>query len=331
MKRANIPIFVSHLGCPNDCAFCNQRKITGKSGSVSAKDVGKTVSEWLSYIKGNAEIAFFGGSFTGIDMALQNELLSEAAKFVDGEKITGIRLSTRPDYINEKIIENLLRYKVTTVELGAQSTSDEVLSASKRGHSALQIENAARLIKSSGIDLGLQMMTHLPKATDSSDIKTCRDFIKMGPKEVRIYPTLVLKETHLCKMYERGEYSPQTLEEAVELTAVLTEEFEKAGISVIRTGLQPSDSLVEGFVAGPYHPSFGQMAQSRLILKRIFKHIDEEKPAFLNIETSERLVSKLYGLNRCNIREIDKKMKGAYKITVDKEKDGIFLGSEKIY
>lgn len=331
MKRANIPIFVSHLGCPNDCVFCNQKKITGHSGDVCGKDVESVVESWLSYIKGQAEIAFFGGSFTGIDIDLQNELLSAARKYVDGEKITGIRLSTRPDYINENIIENLLRYNVTTVELGAQSTSDEVLKAAKRGHSAKDIENASNLILESGINLGLQMMTHLPLADDEKDIKTCHDFIKMKPKEVRIYPTLVLKDTCLFEMYKKGDYTPQTLEEAVELTALLTEEFENAKISVIRTGLQPSDSLTEGFVAGPYHPAFGQMAQSRLILKRIFSYIDKTKCEFLNIRTEEKLVSKLYGQNRSNIREIDKKLNHAFKITVDKEITGIFADNEKIY
>ncbi len=331
MKRANIPVFVSHLGCPNDCVFCNQRKITGHSGYVTGKDVEETVRTWLSYIKGQAEIAFFGGSFTGIDEDIQNELLKAAEKFIDGEKITGIRLSTRPDYINGDIIENLLRHKVSTVELGAQSTSDEVLTASKRGHSAKDIENASKLINESGINLGLQMMTHLPLSNDDKDIKTCHDFIKMKPKEVRIYPTLVLEDTCLFEMYKKGEYKPQTLEEAVELTAVLTDEFENAEISVIRTGLQPSDSLTKGFVAGPFHPSFGEMAQSRLILKRIFSYIDEKKPDFLNIYAEERLLSKLLGQKRCNIIKIDEKMNHAFKITFTAYGTGIRVENKKIY
>ena len=331
MSKANIPVFVSHKGCPNDCIFCNQKRITGKSGSVTAEDVENIVTEWLSYIKGEAEIAFFGGSFTGIDINLQRELLGAAKKFVDGEKITGIRLSTRPDYINEEIIEHLLSFGVTTVELGAQSTDDEVLKASRRGHTAKDIEKASRLIKESGIKLGLQMMTHLPLADDEKDIKTCLDFIKMAPSEVRIYPTLVLKDTCLCDMYEKGEYVPQSLDDAVELTAVLAEKFEQAGIKVIRTGLQPSDSLTEGYVAGPFHPAFGEMTQSRVIYNRIVAYIDKFKPDQLSVKCEEKYKSKLFGNRRSNIRRIERYMNGLVTVTDGAEGTGIWVWKTKIY
>lgn len=331
MSKANIPVFVSHKGCPNDCIFCNQKRITGKSGDVSAMDVESTVKEWLSYIKGEAEIAFFGGSFTGIDMSLQNELLGAAKKFVDGEKITGIRLSTRPDYINEEIIENLLSYGVTTVELGAQSTDEAVLKAARRGHTAEDIKNASRLIKESGMNLGLQMMTHLPLSDEEKDIKTCGDFIALKPSEVRIYPTLVLKDTYLCDMYERGEYTPASVEEAVCLASKLTDRFEKAGIRVIRTGLQPSDSLTEGFVAGPFHPAFGEMVQSRVIFDRVIKYIDDEKPDQLSIKCEEKYISRLYGNRRSNIRKIEKYLNGLVTVFTLPEGQGIWLWDTKIY
>ena len=331
MSKANIPIFVSHKGCPNDCIFCNQKRITGKSGSVTAEDVEKTVTEWLSYVKGEAEIAFFGGSFTGIDMELQKELLGAAKKFVDGEKITGIRLSTRPDYINEEIIEHLLSFGVTTVELGTQSTDEKVLEIARRGHRAEDIINASRLIKESGMNLGLQMMTHLPGSTYEKDVKTCLDFISMGPSEVRIYPTLVLKDTYLCDMYEKGEYTPATVEEAVELTAHLTELFDKAKIRVIRTGLQPSDSLAEGYVAGPFHPAFGEMAQSRLILNRVLHYIEEEDPAQLVIYCEEKYKSRLYGQRRSNMHKIERRMNGMVTVFDSSEGSGIRLWKTKIY
>ena len=331
MSKANIPVFVSHKGCPNDCIFCNQKRITGKSGSVTAEDVENIVTEWLSYIKGEAEIAFFGGSFTGIDINHQRELLGAAKKFVDGEKITGIRLSTRPDYINEEIIEHLLSFGVTTVELGAQSTDDEVLKESRRGHTAKDIEKASRLIKESGMKLGLQMMTHLPLSDDEKDIKTCLDFIKMAPSEVRIYPTLVLKDTCLCDMYEKGEYVPQSLDDAVELTAVLAEKFEQAGIKVIRTGLQPSDSLTEGYVAGPFHPAFGEMTQSRVIYNRIVAYIDKFKPDQLSVKCEEKYKSKLFGNRRSNIRRIERYMNGMVTVTDGAEGSGIWVWETKIY
>ncbi len=331
MSKANIPIFVSHRGCPNGCVFCNQKRITGQSGSVTGNDVEKIVTEWLSYIKGEAEIAFFGGSFTGIDLEQQKELLGAAKKFVDGEKITGIRLSTRPDYINEEIIEHLLSFGVTTVELGAQSTDDDVLSASRRGHTAEDIKRASRLIKEAGMKLGLQMMTHLPLSDNEKDIKTCLDFIDMAPSEVRIYPTLVLKDTCLSDMYESGEYVPATLEEAVELTALLTDKFEKAGIKVIRTGLQPSDSLTEGYIAGPYHPAFGEMAQSRVILHRVIKYIDENKPDQLSIKCEEKYKSRLYGNRRSNIHKIERYLGGLVTVFDGEEGSGIRLWKTKIY
>ena len=331
MSKANIPVFVSHRGCPNDCVFCNQKRITGQSGSVTGEDVKKIVSEWLSYIKGEAEIAFFGGSFTGIDINQQRELLSAAKSFVDGKKITGIRLSTRPDYINEEIIEHLLSFGVTTVELGAQSTDDAVLKASRRGHTAEDIKRASRLIKDSGMNLGLQMMTHLPLSDDEKDMKTCLDFIKMAPSEVRIYPTLVLKDTCLCDMYERGEYTPATIDEAVELTAILTDKFEKSGIRVIRTGLQPSDSLTEGYVAGPFHPAFGEMAQSRVISDRIVEYIDEFKPDQLSIKCEEKYKSRLFGNRRSNIRRIERYMNGMVTVTDGAEGSGIWVWKTKIY
>ena len=331
MSKANIPVFVSHKGCPNDCIFCNQKRITGKSGSVTAKDVEKIVTEWLSYVKGEAEIAFFGGSFTGIDMALQKELLGAAKKFVDGEKITGIRLSTRPDYINEEIIEHLLSFGVTTVELGAQSTDADVLKIARRGHRAEDIIKASRLIKESGMTLGLQMMTHLPGSTYEKDVKTCLDFISMAPSEARIYPTLVLKDTYLCDMYEKGEYTPATVEEAVDITAHLTELFDEAKIRVIRTGLQPSDSLTEGFVAGPFHPAFGEMAQSRLILNRVLRYIEEEDPGQLVIYCEEKYKSRLYGQRRSNMHKIERRMDGMVTVFDSPVGSGIRLWKIKIY
>lgn len=331
MKKANIPVFVAHLGCPNDCVFCNQKRITGTDGKMTAKKCAEIIEEWLSFIKGEAEIAFFGGSFTGIDLKEQNELLSVAASYLSDKRITGIRLSTRPDYINEKITENLLKYGVTTVELGAQSTDDEVLFLSKRGHTREDIFNASRMIKEAGIDLGLQMMTGLPGSDNEKDLKTCLDFIKMAPSQVRIYPTLVLKDTCLLELYKRGEYEPQTLSEAAELTARLYDRFDSFGIKVIRTGLQPSSSLDKSFVAGPYHPSFGEIAQSRLIFLRIVNYIEKNSVDFLEISCEERLKSKLYGQKKANINELSQRLNGNVTVKDAPSGSGIQIGAEKIF
>lgn len=329
MKKANIPIFVAHRGCPNDCVFCNQRRITGTDGTMTAEKCESIIKKWLSFISGEAEIAFFGGSFTGIPIEEQNALLSVAASFVDGKKITGIRLSTRPDYIDKATAENLLRYNVTAVELGAQSTDDEVLALSHRGHTKEDIVRASGIIKSSGIKLGLQMMTHLPGSDDEKDMATCRDFIKMGPAEVRIYPTVVLRDTALYDMYKAGNYCPQSIGEAAELAARLTDEFEDAGIKVIRTGLQMSESLEEGYAAGPYHPAFGEMAKSRRILNRIIKYINENSPESITVSCEESLKSKLFGQKRENIKALEQLLK--VEVITAVKGSGIAVNGHKIY
>ncbi len=331
MSKANIPVFVPHRGCKNSCVFCNQNRITGASCDMTPKKAEKIIEKWLGFIEGEAEIAFFGGSFTGIDQEEQNALLSVADSFVDGKKIKGIRLSTRPDYIDEKIIENLLRYHVNTVELGAQSTDDEVLSLSRRGHTSKDIEKASYLIKQAGIDLGLQMMTGLPGANDEKDMKTCLDFISFGPSQVRIYPTVVLKDTYLCELYEKGEYTPQTILEAADFVACLIERFEKAKINVIRTGLQSSESLQKGYVAGPYHPSFGEIAQSRLILKRIEAFYDKKRPDVVEIHCEEKYKSRLYGQKRENMKKIEELFSCPVKVFTEEEGKGIYIDNEVIY
>lgn len=331
MSKANIPIFVPHRGCKNSCVFCNQNRITGKTDDMTPEKAEKTIEKWLEFIEGEAEIAFFGGSFTGIEKEEQNALLEVADSFVDGKKITGIRLSTRPDYIDEKIIENLLRYHINTIELGAQSTDAEVLRLSRRGHTPEDIEKASHLIKQSGIDLGLQMMTGLPGANNEKDIKTSKDFISLGPSQVRIYPTVVLRDTFLCELYERGEYTTQTISEAAELVACLIENFEKAKIRVIRTGLQSSESLEKGYVAGPYHPSFGEIAQSRLILKRIEAFYEGKSPSVISINCEEKYKSRLYGQKRENIKKIESLFSCPVRVFTEDVGKGILIDNEVIY
>lgn len=331
MKKANIPVFVAHLGCLNDCVFCNQKRITGTDGKMTAQKCAEIIEEWLPFIKGEAEIAFFGGSFTGIPLKEQSELLSVAASYLSDKRITGIRLSTRPDYIDGAVVNNLLKYGVTTVELGAQSTNDKVLSLSKRGHTRKDIFNASYVIKESGIDLGLQMMTGLPGSDNEKDLKTCLDFIKMAPSQVRIYPTLVLKDTCLLELYKKGEYKPQTLDEAADLTARLYDRFDSSGIKVIRMGLQPSESLDKSFVAGPYHPSFGEIAQSRLILIRIINYVEKNHVDFPEIFCEEKLKSKLFGQKRTNIKELYRRLNGNVLINDAPPGSGIYIGSEKIF
>lgn len=245
-KQYVIPVFVPHLGCPNDCIFCNQKTISGEQKQVTKEDVANTVEYYLSSFKEeNAyiEIAFFGGSFTGIDVEKQEELLSAAYEFIKQGKVNGIRLSTRPDYIDKEILRRLKKYKVTTIELGVQSSNDYILKRCGRGHTFEEVKNASKLIRRFGFTLGHQMMCGLPESTRLDELNTAKDLAKLKPKIVRIYPVLVLKGTKLAKEYENGEYEPLSCNQAVEICKELYYFFQSKKIQVIRMGLQNTKNI----------------------------------------------------------------------------------------
>lgn len=305
MKHKTIPVFVPHMGCPNDCSFCNQNKITGTQNTVTPIDADLQIKEALKTIPKDTdciEVGFFGGSFTGIDIELQKEFLQVAKKYKDAGKIHEIRLSTRPDYIDENILAMLCEYGVTTVELGAQSMDDRVLLLNHRGHLSSDTERAAKLIKKSGIKLGLQMMTGLYGDDDETCIKSAEKIIALNPDCVRIYPTLVLSGTYLAELYKNGEYMPQTVDEAVSLGAELKSRFDEEGILVIRIGLMASDNINPDadVVAGPYHPSIGELVKSEIYLKQILKEINTDAEILVN----EKDISAFVGNNKRNIKRL---------------------------
>ncbi len=308
MKCVNIPIFVSHRGCPFQCSFCNQQEINGECRKITASDVIRTVEEYLPTLSGKrAEIAFFGGSFTGIPVEEQEELLSAAYTYVKMGKVEGIRLSTRPDYIDEEVMARLKSYGVTAVELGAQSMDDEVLTLAGRGHSAEDVKKASRMIRESGMELGLQMMIGLLGDTPQKAKKTAEEIIKLSPKTVRIYPCLVMKNTPLEKEYSKGMYEPLSLEDAVSLTADLKEMYGESGILVIRMGLQPSESLEQSLVAGPYHPAFGELVKSRLFYRKMEEVLMETSNQEVRISCPDHLRSIVVGQRKENIRKLEEK------------------------
>jgi histone acetyltransferase (RNA polymerase elongator complex component) len=293
-----IPVFVPHEGCPNDCAFCNQRTISGKNSAPDINQAQKTIEEHLSSGKKAAQIAFFGGSFTGIDVEKQNEYLSLAQKYIISGAVESIRLSTRPDYIDSETVKRLVSYGVKNIELGAQSMDEEVLLASGRGHSACDVEKAAEIISDSNVVLGLQMMTGLPCDTPEKCMYTARRFKELGAKETRIYPTVVLRGTLLAEMYENGEYIPQSVEQAVDISAKLYRYFKDNCIEILRIGLPDSSDLRENYLAGAYHPSLGEMVISRDIRNTIEMLSAGSQ---LNIRVNPRFISKVNGNRRCNI------------------------------
>lgn len=301
----NIPIFVPHEGCPNDCAFCNQRSITGSAKAPSIEEARAVIEDYLSGGKReNNTIAFFGGSFTGIDFQKQREYLALAKEYVDMGAVSGIRLSTRPDYIDDERLALLKEYGVTNVELGAQSMDNEVLIRANRGHNSEAVYRASELIKNAGITLGLQMMTGLPLDTPEKSIKTARDFVRIGAEETRIYPTLVMKNTALAYMLTCGEYTPQSVEEAVELGAMLYEIFTENNVKVLRIGLSDSAELKENCIGGPYHPAMGELVKGRYI-RRLLENLDEGNR--LEVLAPKKYFSKIVGNKRCNALYFEEK------------------------
>lgn len=317
MRTYHIPIFVPHKGCPHDCVFCNQRHITGHTADVTSEDVSKIIESHLVTLEENsyAEAAFFGGSFTGIELSKQNELLEAAYSYVANSSIKGIRCSTRPDYIDEDILANLKKYAVSCIELGVQSTDSEVLKRSRRGHSFEDVVYASELIKESGIELGLQMMLGLPGDTKDKMIKTAKDLISLEPSCVRIYPTLVVEDTALWNMYQRGDYIPLTLEDTVDILSDIIPMFEKNNIKIIRVGLQTTDDINENTVKGPYHPAIRELAEGRIIRNIIEKNLCGN---VMEIEAPACRVSQVSGHKRCNKLYFKEKYGVELKITEDK-------------
>lgn len=299
MSHANIAIFVPHLGCPHQCTFCNQKHITGCVEQPTPQSVYDAVNASLQCGQSPeaCEIAFFGGSFTAIDREYMLKLLSAASDCVTRYGFIGIRISTRPDCINEEILKLLKEHHVTSIELGAQSMDDDVLRFNERGHNSDDVRNASILIKYFGFELGLQMMTGLYKSTYEKDRYTAKELIKLSPKSIRIYPTITLKNTALEALFKNGDYIPDDVENAAKLCSELTELFENADIKVIRIGLHSIDG--DSYVAGPWHPAFGELCDSHRFRNTIERNIKPDGIYKLTVNPSD--VSKVIGQKRANI------------------------------
>lgn len=317
-KTKIIPIFVPHLGCPNDCIFCNQKKITNVSTSMTpekAKDIIEEHLETLDSNKYSIEISFFGGTFTGIDKVDQKLLLNVALDYKESGRVEKIRLSTRPDRVDSSIIDLLKAYKVDIVELGVQSLDDEVLRASNRGHNAHDVIGAVERLKTAGFKVGIQIMPGLYKTNYLSDLKTLNQVIDLSPDFVRLYPTLVIKGTRLKELYENDDYTPLSVEKAVEFCKIAYVLFESRDINIIRMGLQPTDGISWGndVVSGPFHPAFRSLVLSSLYGDYIESVLDgnEYKNAEFNVPQS--LISFVVGQNKSNVARYKKYICGSMR------------------
>lgn len=308
-RHINIPIFIPHMGCPNTCVFCDQRRISGASGPASIESVRKIIEQSLATSSDEdfREIAFFGGSFTGIPRHEMIAYLDVAKAYMDMGAVHSIRLSTRPDYIDDEVLNILKEYHVGVIELGVQSMDDDVLARSKRGHTAADVIKAVRLMKDFGFDYGLQIMPGLPGDSLEKSMGTARKVINLGPSQVRIYPAVVLRNTEMEEMFREGSFTPLTVEEAVDWCARMVPMFRKAGIRILRLGLHSSELLKDSVVAGPFHPAFGELVEARIILKQIIKMIEDnglDRCRGIEIHTWKGALSKTLGHKQVNIKAL---------------------------
>ena len=298
MKHSNISIFIPHMGCPFNCIFCDQFKITGSDQSVTPSDVYTTLTKAYNdpcLSKNDTQIAFFGGSFTAIDRKLMVEYLSVASEFIGSGKFNSIRISTRPDFIDDDVLNILKLYNVKTIELGIQSFDDEVLKASGRGYDYKTAIDACKLISKNGFDLGIQMMCGLPGDTHEKDIATAREIVGLGCRQVRIYPVIVIRGTVLHDMYMAGQYTPLTLDAAVFTCAQLYSYFINNGVRILKIGLHTDSDAA----AGPFHPAFGELVRSKVFYNELTASINKHTRYLINVSPS--FISTAYGNKKYNL------------------------------
>lgn len=313
VKFKNIPIFVAHKGCPNNCVFCDQKKISGAKDEIDEEALRKMLSKAVEGCDASkTQIAFFGGSFTGIDRAVMEKYLSVAYEYIEKYGLNGIRLSTRPDYIDGGILGILKKYGVKTIELGVQSMDDRVLRLNERNMTADTIKKACFMIKEAGFELGVQLMTSMYGSDYEADILSARKAAELMPDFVRIYPTVVIPGTKLFLLYESGEYQTKTLEETVKLSEEMLEIFIEKNIEVIRIGLMTNEDINCEKVIGAYHPAFGELVFGEYYYKKlvslITKEIKEEtKEKILVVKCPCELVSKISGHKKRNIQRLKEK------------------------
>ena len=319
-KQYTIPIFIPHKGCPNSCIFCNQKKISGQIKNVDLSDVDNIIKTYLSYYKDQSkkiEIAFFGGSFTGIDINLQIDYLKVAKKYIDNGEVNSIRLSTRPDYISEEILVMLKEYGVDTIELGVQSMDDKILSIAKRGHTSQDVIRASKLIKKYNIRLGHQIMIGLPNSTMETEIYTIKECLKLKPTQLRIYPVYVIEDSELYDMYNSREYTPLSIAEAVKRCVAVVKECQSENVAIIRLGLQSTSEITSSNsnIFGPVCDNFAEYVISAIIREHIEKYLKKDQNEdiivhvprkYVSVTVGPKKINKIYFENKYNVRYIVK-------------------------
>lgn len=303
-RHSNISIFIPHCGCPYACSFCNQKTISSSEKAPAPEEAEKIISESFDRItdssrRAETEIAFFGGSFTAIDRGYMNALLDAADKYIGENGFKGIRISTRPDFIDNEILSLLKEKKVTAIELGAQSMDDEVLKLNNRGHTAEDVSRSLELIQKYGFESGLQIMTGLYGSTPQKDMYTAETAAELAPDTVRIYPTAIIDGTRLGELFKSGEYVPYSFDECVEVCTRAVVLFHKKKIRILRIGLHAERSLEEKLLGGFYHPAFAEVVRSGLFRKSIENNLNT---AAADIIISPRDRSAVTGQKKSNLQ-----------------------------
>lgn len=337
MNKCNIiPIFVPHLGCPHDCIFCNQRKITNFKDSLNKEEISKTIEKYISYFKNKdipIQIAFYGGSFTALSKDLMIEYLKIAKKYIDLKFVTSVRLSTRPDCIDDDILDILNFYNVKTIELGIQSLNQKVLDLNERGHNVDCVYKAIEIIRKYNIELGLQMMTGLFGDSFKSSINTAFNIANIKPDFVRVYPTLIIKDTKLEELYYTKKYFPMTIKESIELCKFIYIIFEYYNIPIIRLGLQSSENISKDkdVVDGPYHPSFREFVESSIYFDMFKYYINKFKiKKSLHFKCSNLEISKILGNKKFNINLMKEKFNLDISFSIHDFKKNILIINENL-
>lgn len=297
-RRHILPFFIPHLGCPNKCIFCDQRRISGQRAEVRTEDLRARLEELPEDVC--PELAFYGGSFTAIAEDVQVAFLQVAKQALEQGKICGIRISTRPDAIDEEIVRRLADFGVGTVELGVQSMTDEVLERAGRGHNAAAAVRAVRLLKSRGLVCGVQLMPGLPGETEETCLAGAARILREKPDMLRIYPTVVVAGTDLADEWAAGRYAPLAMDAAVDISLKIKLMAELMGTVVIRTGLQPTEELAGEVQAGPYHPAFGFLVQARMWREKVLMAL-RDMPAGCECFVNKRDIAAAVGDKRANM------------------------------
>ncbi|GAB4345943.1 MAG: radical SAM protein [Desulfobulbaceae bacterium] len=303
-----IPVFIPHEGCPHACVFCNQHSISGRTGGpIDPDEVRAIVHTWLARCRRERErvqVGFYGGSFTALPIQRQGELLGAAEGFLAREEVHSLRISTRPDCIDPATVQRLREARVATVELGVQSLDDRVLRACGRGHTARHVREAVTCLREGGMEVGLQLMLGLPGQTFLSLMRTAREAAALKPDFVRIYPVLVLRGSRLERDYTENRYRPLTLSRAVAQSAWMKDFFLSRAIPVVRLGLQAGPELEKNLIAGPYHPSFGEMVDSRRMLRRTRRLLAAAPPGKVILEINGKDRSIFHGHRSANMERL---------------------------